>query len=306
MRPDPEAGPDGLMEDLELARQASLDAGLAVLRAFGGPHRVRHKTADQPVTDADLAADRLIRERLTAGRPAYGWLSEETADQPDRLGKDRVWIVDPIDGTRSYIDGRPEYAISVGLAKDGVAVAGVIFNPSAGELFLAARGAGAWLQRMPASADGIRAAAAHTPLDGATRLRVSDVADPRAVRLVASRSEIRAGEIDPFTDWSVEGAGSTAWKMATVAAGRADVFLSRGPKSEWDVCGGDVIVREAGGWCSDLLGGRLVYNRRSTGVHGILATNGRLSESVIERIRTLPPTVRMRREEAASGEGGSE
>jgi myo-inositol-1(or 4)-monophosphatase len=265
-----------LAADLELAAEAARLAGIVVLQDFGGEHRVTHKGPDQPLTGADLAADRLLREVLGAARPGYGWLSEETADRPDRLRCDRVWIVDPIDGTRSYISGRPEFAISIGLAVAGAAVVGVVYNPGTGELFRCVRGGGAWL-------DG-RAGA----------LRVRPAGAPRV--LVASRTEIAAGELDPFADVAVVPLGSTAYKLARIAAGEADVFLSRGPKSEWDVCAGALLVEEAGGRATDLAGRMLRYNRPDPEVDGIVATNGAGHDELIARLAGLP-AVRRRRPE---------
>jgi myo-inositol-1(or 4)-monophosphatase len=265
-----------LAVDLDLAVEAARLAGVGVLRAFGGEHRVTHKGPDQPLTGADLAADRLLREVLLAARPGYGWLSEETADRPDRLERERVWIVDPIDGTRSYISGRPEFAISIGLARGGEAVAGVVYNPGTGELFRCARGGGAWL-------DG-RAEPLRVRSPGAAPV------------LIASRSEIAAGELDPFADVAVVPLGSTAYKLARVAAGEADVFLSRGPKSEWDVCAGALLVEEAGGRATDLAGRPLRYNRPDPEVDGIVATSGAGHGALIARLAALPAVRRRRRD----------
>src|SRR5690606_14334579 len=133
-----------LERDLELALAGAYRAGVMAMASFGGEHEVIEKAPDQPVTPVDLEADRLLRDALTGSRPDYGWLSEEAADRPDRLAAERVWIVDPIDGTKSYIAGRPEFAISIGLAWRGEAVLGVIHNPATHEVFWAIRGAGAY------------------------------------------------------------------------------------------------------------------------------------------------------------------
>lgn len=247
--------------DLELALRAVRAAGEAVMGAFRSGAEVRYKGPDQPVTDADLAADRLLREALQGERPEYGWLSEETADSPERLSRERVWVVDPIDGTRSYVDGRAEFSLVVGLAVRGRAVLGVVYNPATGELYHAAEGGGAFLGGEPIRAGG----------DSGRRV------------LLASRSEIRRGELAAFGDWSLHPLGSTAYKMAKVADGTGDVFLSRGPKSEWDVCGAEVVVREAGGRVADSLGGELRYNRPDPRVRGVIAARPGVYEEVRAR-----------------------
>ena len=118
--------------DLELALRAARAAGEVVMPWFRAGAEVRFKSPDQPVTEADLAADRLLQEILLGERPDYGWLSEETRDTPARLGKERLWVVDPIDGTNSFVQGRAEFAISIALVDRRRAVVGVVYNPAAG------------------------------------------------------------------------------------------------------------------------------------------------------------------------------
>ncbi len=267
---------DTWAEELELARAAAEEAGRAIMRAFGSKHTVTYKSPDQPQTLADLEADRILHRILLGAYPEYGWLSEETVDRPDRLERARVWIVDPIDGTRNYLAGRPEFTISIGLAEHGKAVLGVITNPATNELFWAVQGRGAF------SADG-------------RRLQVSRKAVPAGATLVASRGELKAKDFQDFdSEWRFLPLGSTAYKLARVASGGADVFLSRGPKCEWDVCAGDLIVREAGGQVTDLHGRPLHYNQPDPYVHGILGSNGLLHEHVSRMVATMKPTGNLR------------
>jgi myo-inositol-1(or 4)-monophosphatase len=260
-----------LHADLELALRAARSAGAAVMRAFRREQEVRYKGPDQPVTDADLRADRLLRELLQGERPEYGWLSEETADSPERLDRGRVWVVDPIDGTRSFVEGEPEFSISVGLAEEGRAVLGVVYNPASGELYHALSGGGAFRNGAPVPA----APAA----DAARRL------------LLASRTELGRGELDAFRqEWSFRPMGSTAYKMVKVADGTGDLFVSRGPKGEWDVCGAEVVVREAGGRVTDTRGEELIYNRPHPRVRGVIVSRGAHHEEARARV--------------AEGEGG--
>lgn len=199
-----------------------------------------------PVTRADQESDSLLRRRLLQLLPV-GWLSEETADSAARLRENRLWVVDPLDGTKEFMKGLPEYSVAVGLVEGGEPILGVVHNPATGDTFAAARGLGATRNGEP--------------------LRVRDGA-----RLLASRSEIARGEFSPFCgDWEVHPIGSIQYKLALVAAGEAAVTFSRGPKHEWDVCAGDLLVREAGGLATDLFGGPLRYNRPFPKVKGILA-----------------------------------
>jgi myo-inositol-1(or 4)-monophosphatase len=150
-------------------------------------------------------------------------------------------------------------------------IAGVVFNPATGELYAARAGQGAWRE-------------------GGERIRVR--ADAQR-GLVASRSEIREGEFEHFADFSITETGSTAYKLVKVATGEAQGFLSRGPKSEWDVCAGALIVEEAGGRATDVRGHELLYNRVTPSVYGILATNGVLHSELIDRVAALPRTRRL-------------
>lgn len=263
--------------DLRLAFEATAAAGSAVMRVFGTALEVTLKAPDQPLTAADLEADAILRDVLLAHSPGYGWLSEETVDRPDRLGRARVWIVDPIDGTRSFIAGRPEFSLSVGLAEHGEAVLGVVSNPATGELFWAVRGRGAFRRREGRD----------------ERLEVERA--PSEPSLLASRSELAAGEFEGLSPtWRLRPTGSTAYKLAKVAAGGGSAFLSRGPKSEWDVCAGALLVAEAGGVVTDLAGGVLRYNRSDPYVHGILAGTPAAHGALLAECRRLPPPTRLR------------
>jgi myo-inositol-1(or 4)-monophosphatase len=290
----------GVGPDLALAFAAAQGAGFRVMRAFGRPQEVVEKSPGQPLTAADLEADRTLRDKLMGARPDYGWLSEETADRPDRLAAERVWIVDPIDGTRSFIAGHPEFAISIGLAEGGRAVAGVVLNPATAEIFWAIRGGGAYLARLPRSATAQQLVVPlHRLPEPPVQLAVTARTLAEELILFASRSEIAAGEFDPWGGsageagrWRIEPVGSTAYKLVRIAAGAGDIFLSRGPKSEWDLCAGALIVEEAGGRATDLRGEPLHYNRPDPRVHGILASNGLVHDEFLEIVAGLPPLPR--------------
>lgn len=252
--------------DLEIAIDAARAAGDVVMKTFRTEQDVHYKSPDQPLTKADLAADALLKERLLGARPEFGWLSEETADTPDRLTKEIVWVVDPIDGTRSYVAGRAEFAISIGISLNGQPVVGVVYNPATDEIFTAIDGGGAQFNgRNIELANGGR-----TPV------------------LAASRSEIKRGDFEPFAEsHTLLPTGSTAYKLAKVADGSADVFLSRGPKAEWDLCAGALIVAEAGGMVTDLHGSTLQYNRPDPHIEGVLAASAALHADMLRRLGEL-------------------
>jgi myo-inositol-1(or 4)-monophosphatase len=211
----------------DLARiRTALEAAGTALRAFTSGEIAFETKAQRgdPVTEADLAVDRLLRELLP--REDEGWLSEETRDDATRLSCRRVWVVDPLDGTREFVEGIPEWCVSIGLLEDGEPVAGGVLNPATGELVLGARETGL----VEGAVEGARREA----LGGA--------------RVLASRSEVRRGEWEPFRHeaFEVVPCGSVAYKLALVAAGKADATWTLVPKHEWDVVGGAALVRAAG------------------------------------------------------------
>ena len=229
---------------------------------------VEQKGTQGPVTEADRAADELLRTRLLA-LEGCGWLSEETADDKRRLQQERLWVVDPLDGTKEFVKGIPEYSVAIGLVENGMAILGVVHNPSTGDTYSASRGAGAFKNGDPI-----------------------EVAEGR--RLLASRSEIKRGEFEAFaSDWDVVPAGSIEHKLALIGAGEAGVTFSRGPKWEWDVCAGAVIVEEAGGVASDLFGDPLTFNKPFPKVKGILAGAPEVYQAALQALRDVGASDRM-------------
>lgn len=214
--------------DLERIQEA-LDRAAEALRPFT-PGEVDHVVKEErgdPLTEADLAVNRVLLETLP--REGEGWLSEETRDDPARLERRRVWVVDPVDGTREFIQGIPEWCVSVGLVEDGEPVAGGIHNPATNQTVIGAVGHGVTLNGAPAGITG------RDDLDGAI--------------VLASRSEVDRGEWERYADagFRVVACGSVAYKLGCVAAGLADATWTLVPKSEWDVAGGAALVRAAGG-----------------------------------------------------------
>lgn len=242
-------------------------AGAEIMKYYHSTFEVEDKSPDNPVTDADYAADTLLKERLSARLPQAGWLSEETVDSPERLDQAYVWVVDPLDGTKEFVMGIPEFSVSVGLVHQGTPVLGVIYNPATKELYTTVRGEGVSLNGEPVT--------------------VSDRAQLRGARVDASRSEMKRGEFEPFADFiEVKVMGSIAYKLARVAAGQADATWSRGPKNEWDICAGALLVQEAGGQCVNLDTTPFTFNRPNPKVKGIIASNNHLYQKVLE---TLAP-----------------
>lgn len=237
-------------------------AGETIMGFYRDAFTVTDKSPDNPVTEADIAADSLLKKRLLERLPNAGWLSEETADNPARLEREYVWVVDPLDGTKEFVMGIPEFSVSVALVQQGQPVIAVIYNPANGDLFQAERGKGVCRNGWPVT--------------------VSERRRIQSAKVDASRSEMKRGEFGPFEGMvELTIVGSIAYKLARVAAGVADATWSRGPKNEWDICAGTLLVEEAGGRCVDLNNEPITFNQVRPKVNGIIATNGRLHSELI-------------------------
>ena len=223
------------------------------------------KAGGDPLTMADLAVNEVLANILP--QPGEGWLSEETADDASRLECNRVWVVDPIDGTREFIQGIPEWCISVGLVEAGRAVAGGILNPATGELILGGKGLGVTLNGRPV----------------AMRAR----SDIRGALVLASRSEVKRGEWDQFfkEPISIRNVGSVAYKLGLVAAGLADGTWTLVPKHEWDVAAGAALVLAGGGAVMNPDGSPAVFNQSNPKLKGFIAVGSNLSSPTMELIR---------------------
>lgn len=225
------------------------------------------KTGGDPLTEADLAVNEVLLKSLL--KPGEGWLSEENADDAARLKCSRVWIVDPIDGTREFIQGIPEWCISVGLVEGGRPVAGGIFNPATDELIIGGEGCGVTLNERPVA------------------MRTSS--DIRGALVLASRSEVKRGEWEAFfkESISIRNVGSVAYKLGLVAAGLADGTWTLVPKHEWDVAAGAALLRAGGGVVMNPDGSPAVFNQPNPKLTGFVAVAAGLADQTMDLIRKV-------------------
>lgn len=247
--------------------QAVQAAGTAILNLQKTGFSIQQKGRHDILTEADLLANQILQTQLLNAFPDDGWLSEETADNLDRLKHTRVWVVDPIDGTREYVQGIPEYAISVALVENGTPIVAAVFNPVTNELFHAVKNQGAWLHDQ-------RLACLSRPSE--------------KLLLLASRSEYKRGEWDRFQHHHhVQQVGSIAYKLALIAAGKAHATFSLGPKSEWDIAAGVLLIMEAGGIVLDKKQQEFLFNQKNVLVDGIVATSKDTRSKVFEMITEM-------------------
>jgi myo-inositol-1(or 4)-monophosphatase len=247
--------PRDLQNEAEQLAAAVREAGLLALSMFGKPIRNWTKGPTlSPVSEADIAADDLLRSRLSAVNPNIAWLSEESADDPARLEARAVWIVDPIDGTRAYIGGLPDWAVSAALVEDGRPVAACLYAPALDEFFAARAGGGATLNGAPIA------------VSGGTEIKDARIAGPRKLM---QRLETFA---PPFA--AMPRVHSLALRLTRVAQGVFDAAIAGGNSHDWDLAAADLLVHEAGGTLTPVGGGTVTYNR-PVPRHGMLVAAGR-------------------------------
>jgi myo-inositol-1(or 4)-monophosphatase len=250
-------------ETLTRINDALKAAASAISLFIPSDMKVEHKSGGRgPVTEADHASNRVLYEALV--RPGEGWLSEETVDDLVRLEQQRVWVVDPLDGTAEFVAGIPEWCISVAMVENGRPVAGGICNPVTGEIFLGARGGGLTYNGQPA------AVSTKTGLAGTV--------------VLSSRSELKRGEWERFRDsgFEIRPMGSVAYKLALVAAGRADATWTLTPKNEWDVAAGVALLEASGGVGRSSANLSLEFNRKSPTIPGLFACGRNLAQDVAD------------------------
>jgi myo-inositol-1(or 4)-monophosphatase len=249
----------------EQLAQAVREAGDLALTTFNASLKHWIKGKDSPVSEADIAVDNLLRERLLAIVPDAAWLSEEAEDDPARVSKRRVWVVDPIDGTRAYIAGLVDWTISVALVEDGRPIVAALFAPAENEFFSAIAGEGAVCNGQKISATEGES------LEGA--------------RLSGPRRTVEQLAVAVPSIMALPRVHSLALRFARVAQGRLDAALSGGNSHDWDLAAADLLVHEASGAMTTLAGDRILYNRPEP-VHGPLVAAGRLRHPALRKALT--------------------
>jgi myo-inositol-1(or 4)-monophosphatase len=259
-------------DDLALIAEAARGAGEIARGYFGGTYKHWDKGKGQPVTEADLAIDRYLNAALSAARPDYGWLSEESADNIERLGAEKTFVVDPIDGTIAFLKGRPHFTISIAVVARGRPLSGVVFNPITKECFRAVAGGGATLNGEPVHASHCSA------IEGC--------------RMLAPKQlfEHPGWSVAPNVPWppmQVEQRNSIAYRLALVGAGLFDAAIALSSKHDWDLAAGDLIAHEAGGRVTDHRGEILRYNGPNPIQRSMVSAGATLHALLIDRVRQI-------------------
>jgi 3'(2'), 5'-bisphosphate nucleotidase len=263
-----------LERELEVAIRLAREAGRVILEYYDAPADVELKAGFEPVTVADRAANASIVAGLAEAFPDDGLLAEETPDTAARLAHERLWVIDPMDGTKEFIKKNGEFSVMIGLALEGTATLGVVYQPPTDRLFYGIAGEGAFLVDRGGAPQ---------------RLQVSEIAEPSEMCVAISRSH-RSEKIDTVLavlDITREvRSGSVGLKIGLVCERKCDLYIHPSPATrQWDTCAPEALLVAAGGRMTDLVGQPFVYNRRDLyNRNGILATNGRSHERILERV----------------------
>ncbi|MCU0882654.1 MAG: 3'(2'),5'-bisphosphate nucleotidase CysQ [Hyphomonadaceae bacterium] len=252
--------------ELALVLEAAREAGALAASRFGQPLQIRDKSPNNPVTDADLAVDALLKARLGAARPDYGWLSEETVDDGSRLTAAHCWVVDPIDGTRAFVRNKPHWTVCIGLMQAGEPVLGVVYNPITGELYHAMRGTGAFLNDKP--------------------IRASSTSDVKGCAMLGDTGMF-AHPAWPVA-WPpmvVEQRNSIAYRMCLVAAGTFDAAIALSAKHDWDLAAAAVIAAEAGALATAHDGTAFRFGQEQARQKSLVVAGSQLHGLLVERVR---------------------
>lgn len=249
------------MPDVEFIEEALAEAGKIALKFFRNNPKTWNKADGSVLTEADLAVNQMLHTLITTTHPNDGWLSEEGPDDPTRLNKSRCWIVDPIDGTRSFALGRDEWCIGLCVVENGKPIATGVLHPSTQRLFLASKGKGATLNGKP--------------------IHVNDAADLSHARLAGRSAALRRVAAPEATPVDVSYTPQIA-RLAMLAAGEVDVVASFGPKHDWDIAPGALLVTEAGGKITDETGLEMTFGRAIPRQNGLVAAGVKRHAAVMK------------------------
>ncbi len=257
-----------LASDLALLREAVAQGGAIAMEFFGGRFEVREKSKGDPVTEADLAVDARLQQILIGARPDDAWLSEESGESADRLNTRRLWIVDPIDGTKAFVKAEKDFTVCAALAIDGRSVLGAVFAPARDLMFTACLGQGAWLNGQ--------------------KIKVSGATDLEGCRMLAPKGMLRHPSwVTPWPAMHVESRSSIAYRVALVARGEFDAAMTLSPTNEWDLAAADIILSEAGGQLTTHTGDAYQYNKPNPRIASMVASAPGLASSILARTSTI-------------------
>ena len=277
--------------EIEVAITSALETGEILKRYFKNRDKLQTQYKSKsgrgsPVTNADFESNEILKSKITSAFPDDGWLSEETIDDEARLNKQRVWIVDPLDGTNDFLSGVPEFSVSIALVEDKIPMLGVVYNPVSGELYFGVKGEGSFLLKVKDEEDGN---ISFFELFNSSRVQKLKVGDggkiPAEASVIVSRKELKRVDKIKFLVskfGQVKFRESIAYKIVSVASGWADAVVSIFDKSEWDLAGAHIIAEEAGFKVTDSRGEKIFYNEKNVRKPGVIVATDSLHEDILK------------------------
>ncbi len=240
----------------KIAKYAIEEAGQIAL-SLQTKLQIKYKSENQPVTNADIEINNFLFNFFKKNTPNFGWLSEESLDDKSRLNSEFFWCLDPIDGTRSYISGKPEYTISLALINRFEPILGMIFNPVTNEFFFAEKNFGAFCN--------------HSKISVTKKTEIDSCSFA-----ISSSEEKKLKSFDFVKEKKIKKLGSIAYKIALVAKGKIDIAISLTKKNDWDLAAADLLIKEAGGNITETSGKKIVYNSENLNINSVIASNSQI------------------------------
>ena len=259
-------------EILNFIKNLAINAGQAIIKIYNSnDFEIQIKKDNFPLTKADLLANQIIVSNLKSKFPNFGILTEEEEDNKERLSKEYVWIIDPIDGTKEFINRNGEFTVNIGLVKSGEPILGVIYVPTKGELFYAFKDIGTFYETV----------------NSKVQIKVSNRMEINNMILVKSRSH--TGDkliqlINKYCFAEIKTSGSSI-KGCLISKGDSDVYFRFGPTHEWDICAMHAIIKSAGGEITDLKGEQIHYNKSNTLINGFIVSNNKIHRKFVEMVK---------------------
>jgi len=251
-----------------LVKESILEAGKLALKWFKKDPEQWKKDDGSLVSKADIEINDLLNKLLKNKNPEFGWLSEENEDDRSRLNKKITFVVDPLDGTKAFLEGKKEFSISVAIVKNGLPISGIVFSPSTGEMFEAEKNKGSWKNNK--------------------KVIISKYNRLEKCKMIAFKPMFsHPAWKEPWPKMDVENRNSIAYRMALVASGQYDAMMALNSKNDWDIAAGDLLISESGGIVTLHTNKKIIYNTENTKKPSVIGTNKAIHEKIIKRVKML-------------------
>ena len=251
-----------------LVKESIVEAGKLALKWFKKDPEQWKKDDGSLVSRADIEINDLLNKLLKNKNPEFGWLSEENEDDKSRLNKKITFVVDPLDGTKAFLEGKKEFSISIAIVKNGLPISGIVFSPSTGEMFEAEKNKGSWKNNK--------------------KIIISKYKKLEKCKMIAFKPMFsHPAWKEPWPKMDVENRNSIAYRMALVASGQYDAMMALNSKNDWDIAAGDLLISESGGIVTLHTNKKIIYNTENTKKPSVIGTNKAIHEKIIKRVKML-------------------